>query len=87
VGGIDAGGVGQREQLAVQTVVELVGQFVAGVAERGEQVGPPDVADEESISGEDPVGHLVVGMFPDDDADRLGCVPWRVPDLELYVAE
>ena len=52
VGGVHLGGVGQREQLRVQRVVELAGQLVGGHAHTGQQVGPADVADEERVAGE-----------------------------------
>ena len=43
--------VGQRQQLGVQAVVELMSQLITGESDRGQQVGATDVADEE-IAGE-----------------------------------
>ena len=55
-------------------------------ADRGEQVGPADVADEQRVAGEDAVGGGagidVGGALPDDDAHRLGRVPGGVPEFE-----
>ena len=84
---VDPGRVRQRHQLVVQGVVQLVGQFVAGEADRGEQVGAADVADEQCVTGQHAVRHGVVGVLPDHDADRLGRVARRVAELELDVAE
>ena len=71
----------------MQAVVELVGEFVTGESERGEQIGATDVADEECIAGQHAVRHGIVGVFPHDDADRLGRVAGCVADLEEDVAE
>ena len=59
---------GERQQLGVEAVVELLGELVAGKADGGEQVGAPDVTDEERVAGQHPVGHHVTGVLVDDDA-------------------
>ena len=56
-------------------------------AARGEEVGPSDVADEERVAGQDPVGGDVVGVLVDEHADRLGGVPGRGSDLEQDLTE
>src|SRR5207249_8014013 len=42
---------------------------------------------EQGVAGEDAVRNGVARMFIDDDADRLGGVPGRGPDLEGDVAQ
>ena len=71
----------------MEAVVQLIGQLVASEAQRCEQIGSADVADEEGVTGEHAVGHLVVRVFPDHDADRLGGVAGGVADLELHIAQ
>ena len=56
MGGVHPGRVGQRHQLVVQRVVELAGQLVAGEADRRQQVGSADVADEQGVAGQHAVG-------------------------------
>ena len=59
VGREHLGRVGQREQPLVQRVVELAGELVGRDADRGEQVGAADVADEQRVAGEHAVGRAV----------------------------
>ncbi len=87
VGGVDAGVVGERHQLVVEAVVELVGEFVTGEADAGQQVGPADVADEEGVAGEHGGGLGVVGVFVHDDAHRFRGVAGGVAELEGDLAE
>ena len=87
VRGIDPGRVRQGHQLVVQRVVELVGEFVAGEADRGQQVGSAHVADEQGVAGHHAVGNLVVGVLVDHDAHRLGRVPGGVAELQRHVAQ
>ena len=60
---VNPGGVRQRHQFVVQRVVELVGKFLASEADRGQQVGPADIADEQSVAGQHAMGNGVVGML------------------------
>ena len=83
VGGIHPGGVRQGHQLGVQRIVELVGQFIAGEADRREQIGAADVADEQGVTGQHAVGHGVTGVLVDDDAHRLRGVAGGVAELQL----
>jgi hypothetical protein len=86
VGRVDERAVGQGEQLVVHGPVEAAGEVVRGPADRGQQVGPTHVANEQRVAGEDGPG-LGVGVLVDDDRDRLGGVTGRVPDLEGDLAE
>ena len=53
VGGVHPGGVGQGEELVVQRPVQAVGRAGRLVQpDRGEQVGPADVADEQRVAGQ-----------------------------------
>ena len=64
-----------------------VGQLIRGQPGRSEQIGPSDVTDEQRVTGEDPERLGAVAVLIDHDADRLGRVSWRRPDLELYLTE
>ena len=79
--------VRQREDLLVKRPVQLPGQLIRGQPGRSEQIGPPDVTDEQRVTGEDPEGLGAVAVLIDHDADRLGRVSRRRPDLELYLTE
>ena len=87
VRGVHPGGIGQRHQLVVQRVVELVGQLLAGEADRGQQVGSADVADEQRVAGQHAVGNVVTGVLVDHDAQRLGRVPRGVAELQRHLAQ
>ena len=87
MGGEDPRRVGQREELVAKRAVQLAGQAVGTPADRGEQVGAADIADEQGVTGEHPPRLRVVGVFPHDDADRFGGVTGCVADLQHDVAE
>ena len=87
MGGKDPDGIGQAHHLALDGVVELAAQFLGGEADRGQQVGATDIADEQRVAGQDAVGHLVVGVLIHQHADRLGGVTGRLHDLQNDVAE
>jgi len=87
VRGEDADGIWQTHQLALDGVVQLVAEFVGGDADGSEQVGSPDVADEQGVASEDAVGDLVVGMLVHEDADGFRCVPRGVHDLQGDLAQ
>jgi len=55
--------------------------------DRGEQIRPPDVTDEQRITGQRPVGHLVAGVLVDQHADGLRGVPGGLPDLQDDLAQ
>lgn len=83
VGGIDEAAVRQREQLAMNRVVEAPAQIVGRPAERRAQVGTSDVADEERVAGEHRVRNRVAGVEVEHEhRDRLGRVPGRLERLE-----
>ena len=84
---IHPGAVGQRHQLVVERVVKVIGEFLAGETDRGKQVGPTDVADEQGVAGQHTVGIGVVGMLVDHDAHRLRGVPGGMAELQLNVAQ
>ncbi|KAG1648467.1 hypothetical protein GQR58_029803 [Nymphon striatum] len=52
-----------------------------------DEVWAADIPDEEGVASQHSIRRLVVGVLPDNDADRLGRVPGCVQDLELHVAE
>ena len=52
---VDQGLIGQRQQLVVQRVVKMRAQIVGGPSQRGPQVRPAHVADEQRIAGENGV--------------------------------
>ena len=79
------GRIGQRHELVAQRVVQQGRELIRGGSPGGEQVGAPDVADEERVAGENAVGDGVVRVLVDDDADRLGCVSRRFPYLEGHL--
>ena len=87
VGGIHPSGVGQGQELVVEAVVQAGCQLLFRETDRREQVGASDVTDEQGVAGEHAVRRVVVGVFPHDDADRLGGVAGRVADLEHDIAE
>ncbi len=78
--------VGQGQQLVVQRVEQVPSQALRTSAHRGEQIGSPDVADEQRVAGEHGVG-LGAGVLGHDDRDGLGGVPRCVPDLQGDLAE
>ncbi len=84
---VHAGRVGQRQQLRAEAVVQLLGELLARASDRRQQIGPPDVADEQRVARQHPVRDVVAGVLPDHDAHRLGGVAWRVTELEHDVAE
>ncbi len=53
VRGVDLHLVRELQELAVQTVVEHPGHHLGRVAARAREVGPPHVADEERVAGQD----------------------------------
>ena len=87
MGRVNPGRVGQCHQFVVQRVVELVGELIARKADRCQQVGTTDVADEQCVTGEDAVGDLVVGVLVDHDAQRFRGVPRCVAELERHITE
>ncbi len=87
VGGEHPGDIRKGHQLVVKRLVELLGQFVLGEADRGEKVGTPDVADEERVTGQHAVGLAVVGVLEDNHAHRFGGVSGGVAELEGDVSE
>jgi len=48
--------VGQGQYLVVQRVVEAAGQGVGGEPDRGHQIGPAHIADEQRVAGQHPHG-------------------------------
>ena len=79
--------VRKGHELVVKGFVELLGQLILSEADRGEQVGTPDVADEEGVSSEHAVGLGRLGALEDDDAHRFGSVARRVAELEHDFSE
>jgi hypothetical protein len=78
---VDEARVGQREQLRPQRVVEHAAEVAAGPAGRGEQIRPPDVADEQRVAREHGVRRGVAcAAVVDDDRDRLGRMAGRFQD-------
>ena len=87
VGRVHAGRVRETEKLVVERPEELPGQVIRAPSDRGEQVRPADVADEQGVAGENAPRRRVVRVLPDHDRDRFGGVTRRVTDLEDDVAE
>ena len=87
VGRVDAGRVGEAQELVVDRAEQPAGEVVGGPSDRGEQVRAADVADEQGVAGEHAPRRRVVRVLPDDDRDRLGRVARGVTDLERDVAE
>ena len=87
VGRVDAGRVGEAQQLVVDRAEQPAGQVIGGPSDRGEQVRAADVADEQGVAGEHAPRRRIVRVLPDDDRDRFGRVARGVTDLERDVAE
>ena len=51
--GVDKGFVRQREQFEVQRIIQHRGQIRCGPPQRCQQVGTPDIANEQRVAGED----------------------------------
>ena len=81
--GIDDGLIGQGQQLAVKRVVQHAPQVVGRPPERHPEVGPPDVADEQRIAGQDGLrlGRTAIEVV-DDQRDRFGRVPGGLARLQ-----
>ena len=84
---VDAGGVGEAQELVVDRPEQPAGEVVGGPSDRGEQVGATDVADEQGVAGEHAPRCGIVGVLPHDDRDRFRGVARGVTDLEGDVAE
>ena len=63
------------------------GEVIRGPSDRGEQVRPADVADEQRVAGEHGPRRRVARVLPHDDRDRFRRVTRGVTDLERDVAE
>ena len=87
VGRVDAGRVGEAQQLVVHRPVQPPGEVIRGPSDRGEQVRAADVADEQRVAGEHAPRRRIVRVLPHDDRDRLRGVARRVTDLEHHLAE
>src|SRR5271165_2674545 len=72
MGGINQDVIGQLQQLVMQGIVQQSGELLRRV--RLGEVGPPDIADEERISGEYCPRPLGLFFVRDDQTDAL----WRV---------
>ena len=83
---IDPGGVGQGEEPVVDRSVEASSQLFGCPADRGQEIRPPHVTDEQGVASED-APRLVLGTFVHDEGDRLGRVTRRGPDLDDDIAE
>ena len=84
MGRIDHDVVGQREERAVEAVVELPGQRLGREAGRRDEVGPAHVADEEGVAGEDRDRPVPID---DEQRDALRRVSRRLEDAQAYAAE
>src|SRR5438477_12023080 len=71
MGRIDQRLVGKRQKLVVQGVVKMCAQIVGGPPERSPQVGTADIADKQSIAGENGV-RLYAVFLEIEDQDRNG---------------
>src|SRR5262249_46389863 len=80
---IDLQVVGERQELAVDAVVELI-RLLSGVAG---QVRTADGPDEERVAGEDEPRIGAAAEVGDHEADALRRVPGRVEDPDPRVAE
>ena len=85
--GVYPGGVRQGHQFVVQRVVEVVGQFLTGETDRREQIRTADVADEQSVAGQDTVGLDVTWVLVDHDAHGLRRMAGGVAEFKLEFAE
>ncbi len=79
--------VRQGHQRALHAVIQHAAEFAGLQAERGQQVGPPDVADEQGVTGQHPVGDRVRRVLVHQDADRLRRVAGSLADLEGHLAQ
>jgi hypothetical protein len=66
----------------METVVELVGEFLTRDTHRGKQVRSSDIANEQRVAGQYRMRFGIVRVFPHHDADRLRRVARCVADLE-----
>ena len=85
---VDGGGVGKRQQLVAQRVVQQAAEVVRRPPERHAQIGTADVADEQRVAGQDGLrlGGAAIGIV-DDQRDRLGRVTRRLERLQPHPAE
>ena len=80
--------VRQRQQLGVQRIEEHAAKFGGRPAQRRAQIGPPHVADEQSVSGEHGMRLRVAGVqVVNDDGDRLRRVARRFQHLQAHAPE
>ena len=85
MGGKDLEVVGQRQELAVQAVVELLGERRFGA--RAEQIRAADPAREQRIAGQHEPGFRRPRLVGDQDRDAVRRVSRRVEDREHHVAK
>src|SRR5438093_107169 len=77
--------IGQRHDLAVQALVELLGEPRFGAC--ANEVWATDPAGEERIAGQDEPWLRGPRLVRDQDRDTVGGVPRRVEDREHHVAK
>jgi hypothetical protein len=80
--------VGKRQQFVVQRVVEVRAEVVGRPPQRRAQVGAADVADKQSVAGEDGVRFCRVLLeIEDQDRDRLDGVAGSFEHFEAQSRE
>jgi hypothetical protein len=85
VAGVDFQVIRQRQQHLEQARVQP--PRLAGGLFLAQQIGPPDVADEERVAGEDEPRLLGAGAVADQQAEALGRVAGGVEDPHEVVAQ
>src|SRR5436305_14839222 len=91
MGGKDLRIVGKRQELLMNALVEHGGKLLRSMVCR--EIGPPHIANEKCISGEDGLRAAGLAQIAHDDANALGSVSGRfqkpetaLPELDLVSA-
>ncbi len=77
--------IGQFQNFAVETLVELLGERRFRAC--ADEVRAADATREEGVSGQDEPGLRSPGLVGDQDRDAVGRMPRRVEDRETHVPQ
>lgn len=87
MGRVNLGLIGQRQDLFAQRVVQHRPHLLGGEPFGSDQIGPPDVADEEGVAGEHSYWFIWIFSIFRQDRDALGSVPWGLEESQPNLAD
>src|SRR5215467_3004216 len=88
MGWVDESFVLEWQELFMQRIVKMRAEFVSGPPKRGSQVRTADIADEQSISGEDCARLCgVVLQIEDQNRNRFDCMSRSFKNLQAQTGK